>query len=99
MTPPPPPPPSVENDSGGTLENNICVENNSGRTLENKQLVLYDLAYTRSLHTHKKKLLIKCSKLVAINCKRGNTCKKNCWKTICCDVFKMLLKYVKYSKN
>ena len=30
------PPPSVENNSGGTLENNSSVENNSGGTLENK---------------------------------------------------------------
>ena len=36
-----PPHPSVENNSGGTLENNSSVENNSGGTLENLQLVLY----------------------------------------------------------
>ena len=31
----------MENNSGGTLENNGSVENNSSVTLENEQLVLY----------------------------------------------------------
>ena len=36
----PPPLPSVENNGGGTLENNSSVENNRGGTLENQQLIL-----------------------------------------------------------
>ena len=32
---------TVENDSGGTLENNSIIENNSSGKLENDQLVLY----------------------------------------------------------